>query len=275
MGRWTSVHLSTPYLRRSIRSSPVSSLAPSPPCSLPPSLPPSPTSAPQAIRNSALLAAYMACDPRARPLCLVVKHWAKRRAVNEAYRGTLSSYCWVLMTIHVLQLRPASVGGPVLPCLQSELDDATGKPDPFDADDVRLGQVPGCPWDATFRDPFRHGLARSSIDGGGDKPRASNQESLGDLLWAFFCHWHHHHDHHSGVASVRMGKGTTSAAAAGSAATDGADPIPVLTKKEKGWERRAGTACTLWCVEDPFDLSHNLGRTVDREYIRLDFHPSI
>ena len=44
----------------------------------------------------------------------VVKHWAKQRAVNDSYRGTLSSYCYVLMCIHLLQTRSP----PVLPSLQ-------------------------------------------------------------------------------------------------------------------------------------------------------------
>lgn len=43
-----------------------------------------------------------------------MKHWAKQRAVNDSYRGTLSSYCYVLMCIHLLQTRSP----PVLPSLQ-------------------------------------------------------------------------------------------------------------------------------------------------------------
>lgn len=44
----------------------------------------------------------------------MVKHWAKQRAVNDSYRGTLSSYCYVLMCINLLQTRSP----PVLPSLQ-------------------------------------------------------------------------------------------------------------------------------------------------------------
>ncbi len=35
--------------------------------------------------------------------------------VNDSYRGTLSSYCYVLMCIHLLQQREP----PILPCLQA------------------------------------------------------------------------------------------------------------------------------------------------------------
>jgi hypothetical protein len=64
--------------------------------------------------NTKLLADYCAIDPRLARLVALVKHWAKQRAVNDPYRGTLSSYCYVLMCIHLLQTRPT----PVLPALQ-------------------------------------------------------------------------------------------------------------------------------------------------------------
>jgi DNA polymerase sigma len=38
-----------------------------------------------------------------RPLVLTVKHWAKRRKINDASSGTLSSYAYVIMVIHFLQ----------------------------------------------------------------------------------------------------------------------------------------------------------------------------
>ena len=68
-----------------------------------------------AMINSRLLRAYMAIDERARSLCFAVKYWAKRRSVNDPYRGSLSSYAWVLLTVHYLQ----TCEPPVLPCLQA------------------------------------------------------------------------------------------------------------------------------------------------------------
>ena len=67
-----------------------------------------------ALHNTRMLRDYVSIDPRVKALTMIVKHWAKRRAVNEAYRGTLSSYCYVVMCIHCLQNRPV----PVLPVLQ-------------------------------------------------------------------------------------------------------------------------------------------------------------
>ncbi|KAK0643533.1 hypothetical protein B0T16DRAFT_184506 [Cercophora newfieldiana] len=55
-----------------------------------------------ALQNTLLLRCYSHTDPRVRPLVLFVKHWAKIRQINTPYRGTLSSYGYVLMMLHYL-----------------------------------------------------------------------------------------------------------------------------------------------------------------------------
>ncbi|KAI1198700.1 hypothetical protein F5X97DRAFT_143204 [Nemania serpens] len=55
-----------------------------------------------ALQNTLLLRCYSYVDPRVRPLVLFVKHWAKARGINTPYRGTLSSYGYVLMVLHYL-----------------------------------------------------------------------------------------------------------------------------------------------------------------------------
>lgn len=40
-----------------------------------------------AVANTALLRDYAAIDGRLRQLLLLIKHWAKRRRVNDAYTG--------------------------------------------------------------------------------------------------------------------------------------------------------------------------------------------
>ena len=47
---------------------------------------------------------------------MLVKHWAKRRNVAEAYKGCLSSYCYVLMCIYCCQQQQP----PLVPNLQKE-----------------------------------------------------------------------------------------------------------------------------------------------------------
>ncbi|KAI1124660.1 hypothetical protein F5Y10DRAFT_24631 [Nemania abortiva] len=59
-------------------------------------------SAQLALENTRLLRCYCYTDPRVKPLVLFVKHWAKARGINTPYRGTLSSYGYVLMVLHYL-----------------------------------------------------------------------------------------------------------------------------------------------------------------------------
>ncbi|KAJ5040512.1 uncharacterized protein L3040_006166 [Drepanopeziza brunnea f. sp. 'multigermtubi'] len=59
-------------------------------------------SAQLAIHNTQLLRCYSQSDPRVKVMVLFVKHWAKTRGINTPYRGTLSSYGYVLMVLHYL-----------------------------------------------------------------------------------------------------------------------------------------------------------------------------
>ncbi len=48
----------------------------------------------------------------------------------------------------------------------------------------------------------------------------------------------------------------------------------IRSKADKDWTRRIGTERHLICIEDPFDLSHNLVRTIDRgacQILRREF----
>ncbi|RFU24380.1 hypothetical protein B7463_g11964, partial [Scytalidium lignicola] len=55
-----------------------------------------------ALHNTQLLRCYSLSDPRVRVLVLFVKAWAQVRGINTPYRGTLSSYGYVLMVLHYL-----------------------------------------------------------------------------------------------------------------------------------------------------------------------------
>ncbi|KAK4415975.1 UTP:RNA uridylyltransferase 1 [Sesamum alatum] len=76
-----------------------------------------------------------------------------------------------------------------------------------------------------------------------------NGESVARLVWAFFHYWAYCHDYANDVISVRMG-GT-------------------LSKRAKDWTRRVGNDRHLICIEDPFEVSHDLGRVVDKYSIRV------
>ncbi|KAJ8573245.1 hypothetical protein K7X08_009756 [Anisodus acutangulus] len=76
-----------------------------------------------------------------------------------------------------------------------------------------------------------------------------NGESLGRLVWAFFSHWAYCHDYANDVISVRTGS--------------------TVSKRAKDWTRRIGNDRHLICIEDPFEVSHDLGRVVDKFSIRV------
>ncbi|CAA2962111.1 glyoxylate hydroxypyruvate reductase HPR3 [Olea europaea subsp. europaea] len=76
-----------------------------------------------------------------------------------------------------------------------------------------------------------------------------NRESIAQLVWAFFHYWAYCHDYTNDVISVRTGS--------------------TLSKRAKDWTRRIGNDRHLICIEDPFELSHDLGRVVDKYSIRV------
>lgn len=186
-----------------------------------------------ALYNTKLLWTYGQIDHRVRPLIIFVKNWAKAREVNTPYQGTLSSYGWVMLGLHYL-INIANP--PVLPNLQQMAKDESWSSEPielYEGYDVRFMQ-----------NPERIRQAMDNI------PR--NKESLGGLLQGFFRYY----AHHSGfkwtqdVISIRT-------------------PGGLLSKQAKGWtalrrseDRQNVRHRYLLAIEDPFELEHNIGRTV-------------
>ncbi|XP_076854146.1 poly(A) RNA polymerase GLD2 isoform X2 [Brachyhypopomus gauderio] len=111
------------------------------------------------IRNTFLLRTYAYIEKRVRPIILVVKKWASHHQINDASRGTLSSYTLVLMVLHYLQTLPE----PVIPCLQKDYPECFSP-----VMDIHL--VPNGPRNIP---PFL----------------STNQSSLGDLLLGFLKYY--------------------------------------------------------------------------------------
>ena len=66
---------------------------------------------PLAVKNTQLLMSYSTVDPRVRQLAYAVKRWSKARDLNNPSSGTSSSYGWMIMLIHFLQVRVCGAGG--------------------------------------------------------------------------------------------------------------------------------------------------------------------
>ncbi|KAF9427861.1 Glucosaminyl phosphatidylinositol (GlcN-PI) nositol acylation protein [Podila epigama] len=185
-----------------------------------------------AIWNTRLLRAYCKTDRRVRDIVLIVKQWAKKRKINNPYTGSLSSYAYVLLVIHLLQQRG------VLPNLQATVEGNGGIPY----------------WDCQgfnryfFEDIFK--LSRYW-----QPTPESLKQSVGQLLYEFFRYYATEFHYRDDVVSIRKGE--------------------LLTKEAKEWTKDHTQAEAegkqsgvknryLFCIEDPFETDHNVGRPVDR-----------
>ncbi|KAK1561477.1 uncharacterized protein LY79DRAFT_200842 [Colletotrichum navitas] len=265
-----------------------------------------------ALHNTLLLRCYSHTDPRVRPLVLFVKHWAKVRGINTPYRGTLSSYGYVLMMLHYL----VNVVQPfVCPNLQ-----ALGPPPPpegmsptgLDESIMCRGHFVGFWRD---EDEILRLAQMNQLN--------SNHDSLGQLLRGFFEYYAQNgsmstypgrgYDWGRDVLSIRTPGGLLSKADKGwtgaktvveyrpnaavsspsvetppvphvalkplvnplnsTATTDGAitqevaspslsKAVTIATAANKNGEVKEVRHRYLFAIEDPFELDHNVARTV-------------
>ncbi|GAB7353373.1 hypothetical protein MBLNU459_g3853t2 [Dothideomycetes sp. NU459] len=191
---------------------------------------------PLGIHNTKMLRCYSKCDSRVRPMILFVKAWAKCRKINSSYSGTLSSYGFVLMVLHYL-VNIASP--PVLPNLQLEAHKAGFPGVEVDGWEVKF-----------FADEDE--IVRKAMHGG----LTQNHQPVGALLLGFFQYYAQPAGGHGfiwmqDVLSLRT-------------------PGGVLKKEEKGWtgarvekgDNKEVRHRYLFAIEDPFELTHNVARTV-------------
>lgn len=130
-----------------------------------------------ALENTRMIRTYVEVDERVRPLAMTVKHWTKRRILNDAaLGGTLSSYTWICLIISFLQTRSP----PILPSLQAR---------PHEKRVTEDGLV--CSFDDDIKTLSQFGR--------------HNKQSVGELLFQFFRYYGHELDYETNVISVREG----------------------------------------------------------------------
>ena len=232
-----------------------------------------------ALHNTQLLRCYSLTDPRVREMVLFIKHWAKKRGINSGYRGTLSSYGYVLMVLHFL----VNVARPfVCPNLQQLAPPLPPNMPPADIE--RFTMCQGYNVHFWRNEPEIENLAQT-------KQLNWNQESTGSLLRGFFEYYAQ-----GGMMSNGSGRGFDWGREVISLRTQGG----ILSKQSKGWteaktivETTAATADNanlmqqpvqnssvgqeaakpkgevkevrlryLFAIEDPFEVDHNVARTV-------------
>lgn len=248
-----------------------------------------------ALHNTLLLRCYSHSDPRVKPMILFIKNWAKIRGINTPYRGTLSSYGYVLMVLHYL----VNIAQPfVCPNLQMVQRD----PPPTLSSTEIEAQTTCQGRDVRF---WRNEAAISDLANRGHLNH--NKDSVGTLLRGFFEYFAQ-----SGQMTTVQGRGFDWGRDVLSLRT----PYGRLSKQEKGWvgaktvyetttvavpptnsasapqdsrkvdnppttegeETKSGKQKTveevkeirhryLFAIEDPFELDHNVARTVTHDGI--------
>ncbi|TVY15834.1 Terminal uridylyltransferase cid1 [Lachnellula arida] len=240
-----------------------------------------------AIHNTLLLRCYSHCDPRVKLVILFIKHWAKVRGINTPYRGSLSSYGYVLMVLHYL-VNVASPG--VCPNLQIDRKDPPSYLPPAEIE--ARTTCNGC--DVRF---WRNEAEIKDL--ASKKMLNHNHDSVGVLLRGFFEYYaqpgqmstvnHRGFDWGREVLSLRtkggiltkqekgwVGAKTTfettkvapptptakaqdasEGAAPGAEVSDAKTPRPKAVEETKEIRHRY-----LFAIEDPFELDHNVARTV-------------
>ncbi|KZO97583.1 hypothetical protein CALVIDRAFT_513390 [Calocera viscosa TUFC12733] len=199
-----------------------------------------------ALENTRLLLSYATLDPtRVRTMVLFLKLWSKRRKINSPYLGTLSSYGYALMVIFFLV---HVKNPPVLPNLQ-----VIPPMRPITKEDMHIGEH-----NIWFFDDTE--LLKRTWQSG-------NTDSVGELLVDFFKYFSHDFPYNTHVISIRGG---------------------LIEKTYKGWYEASQHILTVQqpisqvlqpdprahdlsrdrnrlCIEDPFEVSYNVGRTVTKD----------
>ncbi|KAI0077691.1 hypothetical protein K474DRAFT_1063343 [Panus rudis PR-1116 ss-1] len=137
-----------------------------------------------ALENTRLLMCYAMIDPpRVRTMVLFLKVWCKRRKINSPYKGTLSSYGYVLLVIFFLV---HVKNPPVLPNLQQMPPLRPISPEETTLNGHNI-------W---FFDDIN--LLRQ-------RWHSNNTESVAELLVDFFRFYSREFQYNTGVASIRAG----------------------------------------------------------------------
>ncbi|KAF9028065.1 hypothetical protein BDZ89DRAFT_1133875 [Hymenopellis radicata] len=197
-----------------------------------------------ALENTRLLMCYAMIDPtRVRTLVLFLKVWSKRRKINSPYKGTLSSYGYVLLVIYFLV---HVKNPPVLPNLQH-----MPPLRPISKEDTHLGGFNT--WFFDDIDLLRqrwHSENTETVLSCRSSARSSTYELIIYRLIDFFRYYSRDFLYNTGVASIRAG---------------------LLKKESKGWQNDLSSRYNdarernRFCIEDPFETDFNVARCVTKD----------
>ncbi|KAH9893946.1 hypothetical protein C8Q73DRAFT_790522 [Cubamyces lactineus] len=179
-----------------------------------------------ALENTRLLMCYASIDPaRVRTMVLFLKVWSKRRKINSPYKGTLSSYGYVLLVIYFLV---HVKNPPVLPNLQQ-----MPPLRPISEEETHLNG-----YNIWFFDDIE--LLRQ-------RWKSSNTDTVAELLIDFFKFFSRDFAYNTGVASIRAGL------------------LRKDSKGWLSEDHGTGRERNRLCIEDPFETDFNVARCVTKD----------
>ncbi|CAO2647858.1 Nn.00g087800.m01.CDS01 [Neocucurbitaria sp. VM-36] len=206
---------------------------------------------PLGIHNTHMLRCYSLTDPRVRPIVLFIKAWAKRRKINSSYSGTLSSYGWVLMVLHYL----VNVAQPpVCPNLQHSIP----RPTDLAALEKFFKEITISGYGVRF---WRN--EQEIVQAAQSGRLSQNRQTVGALLRGFFQYYSSISPGYNYGPRPPQFYWTTEVLSLRT-------PGGIQTKQSKGWvsattkitAEKKVTNRYLFAIEDPFELDHNVARTV-------------
>jgi len=185
--------------------------------------------------KSNFLRAYVSIDSRLRELLALVKHWAKARNINDATSHTLNSFAYTMMVIQFLQTRSP----PILPCLHAPSLTCKGVTKTLPPACAKVQGIEiryhGCDSETGDDVSFLHGFGEE------------NEATVQELVIQFFNFI---------AREVNIGKECFSVA-------EGR-----IKPADKSAFKHKHSA--IMCVEDPFDPSDNVARSVtEASYKRI------
>jgi len=192
------------------------------------------------IVNSDFLKAYGDIDNRVRPLAYCIKYWSKKRNINDARNGSLSSYGYVLLLLHYLQ----NTSPPVLPVLHDVEQFKS-------ASKIKQNVVvfQNEEYDCTYF--HRVDLIKHKTS---PEWKSQNQETTGSLLAGFFRYYSWEFDFDRHAVSVRT--------------------RDTITKQQKTWTAEKKERSDV-CIEDPFERAFNVGRCVWKQKREVIIHEMV
>lgn len=225
------------------------------------------------LANSALIRAYTTLHHTIQPFLVAWKQWAKGVGISAAADGTLSAYAWAVAGLFFLQRAG------FIPSLQSSLIAALVQVAPQGEAWRVVHRAMAQGWPVEYVPPGlvhdlinKHavlqeryawgacGVCEDALEMRQQMPSKAQQVGPHHLLWGCIQYWARPATRAQGAASIRTG--TWLPRDTFCSPSPSPDYLATLPPEQAVWEAPPPSPAWRISIEDPFELSHDLGRVV-------------